>query len=165
MILRRVVLQLHLCPMPTGPFRALRDRGENLLDGDLCLVVRLPRVLLATVPKLRNLLTHFCTDLLPGASFSCRSFKLKHDRNDHLVSCSDLVKLYVSTQNVFSLILHIVLHQIHWHLFCHLLYYLCAKNNKFGTCRLSARDDNIGVLLSGPPCTYLCTYSYVHTNI
>ena len=58
----------------------------------------------------------------------------------------------LDTQNVFSLIFHIVLHQVHWHLFCHLLYYLCAKNNKFGTCRLSARDDNLGVLLSGPPC-------------
>ena len=63
--------------------------------------------------------------------------------------------MHVSTQDVFSLIFHIVLHQVHWHLFCHLLYYLCAKNLKFGTCRLSARDDKLGVLLSGPPCTYI----------
>ena len=64
--------------------------------------------------------------------------------------------MHVSTQNVFSLIFHIVLHQVHWHLFCHLLYYLYAKNHKFGTCRLSARDYNLGVLLSGPPCMYVC---------
>ena len=70
-------------------------------------------------------------------------------------SCSDVAKMHVSTQNVFSSIFHIVLHQVHWHLFCHILYYLCAKNHKFGTCRLSARDDNLGVLLSGPPCTYI----------
>ena len=106
----------------------------------------------STVPKLRNLLTHFCTNLLPGASFSCWCFKLKFDRNRRLVCCSDVAKMHVSTQNVFSLIFDIVLHQVHWHLFCHLLYYPCAKNHKVGTCRLSARDDNLGVLLSGPPC-------------
>ena len=118
-----------------------------------CLVVDFPGDLLSsTVPKLRNLLTHFCTNLLPGASFSCRCFKLKFDRNRRLVSCSDVAKMHVSTQNVFSLIFHIALHQVHWQLFCHLLHYLCAKNHKFGTCRLSAQDDNLGVFLSGPPC-------------
>ena len=30
--------------------------------------------------------------------------------------------------------------------------HLC-KNHKFVTCRLGARDDNLGVLLSDPPCT------------
>ena len=35
MIFRRVVLLMRLCPMPTGPFRVLRDRGGNLLSGDL----------------------------------------------------------------------------------------------------------------------------------
>ena len=75
MVLSRVVLLTHLCPMPNGPFRALLDGGGNLLDcggqwsgdptypGDL---------LLSTVTKLRNLFTHFCTNLLPGVSFSCR---------------------------------------------------------------------------------------------
>ena len=69
--------------------------------------------------------------------------------------------------NVFSLIFHIVLHQVHWHLFCHLLYYLCAKNHKFGTCRLSARDDNLGVLLSDPPCMYIhaVTTSHDHNTV
>ena len=109
-------------------------------------------LLVSTVPKLRNLLNHFCTNLLPGVSFSCRCFKLKFDRNRRLVSCNDVAKMHVSTQNIFSLIFHIVLHQVHWHLFCHILNYLCAKNHKFCTCRLSARDDNLGVLLSGPPC-------------
>ena len=40
MILRRVVLLTHLCPMPNGPFRALLDAGGNLLDGG-GLVIRL----------------------------------------------------------------------------------------------------------------------------
>ena len=75
MILRRVVL---LTPdMPdakwTFPGSAGRKRqlarlwwsGGPTYPGDL---------LLSTVPKLRNLLTHFCTNLLPGASFSCRFF-------------------------------------------------------------------------------------------
>ena len=31
-------------------------------------------LLLSTVPKLRNLLTNFCTNLVPGVSFSCRCF-------------------------------------------------------------------------------------------
>ena len=41
MILRRVVLLTHLCPMPNEPFRALPDGGGNFLD---CggLVIRLP---------------------------------------------------------------------------------------------------------------------------
>ena len=37
--------------------------GDPTYPGDL---------LLSTVTKLRNLLTHFCTNLLPGVSFSCR---------------------------------------------------------------------------------------------
>ena len=153
---RRVVLLMRLCPMPNGPFRALLDGGGNLLDGGGLVVRWCPGgLLLSTVPKLRNLLTHFCTNLLPGANVGCRCFKLKFDRNHRLVSCSDVVKMYVSTQNVFSLMLHIVLHQVHWHLFCHLLHYICAKNRKFGMCCLSERDDNLGVLLSGPPCISL----------
>ena len=43
MILRRVVLLTHLCPMPNGPFRALLDGAGNLLDGD-GLVIRLTLV-------------------------------------------------------------------------------------------------------------------------
>ena len=146
---------MRLCLMTNhGPFRALLDGGGNLLDGDLLSggPTSPGDLLVSTVPKLRNLLNHFCTNLLPGVSFSCRCFKLKFDRNRRLVSCSDVAKMHVSTETVFSLIFHIVLHQVHWHLFCHILYYLCAKDHKFCTCRLSARDDNLGVLLSGPPC-------------
>ena len=107
-----------------GPFRALLDGGGNLLDSGGLVVRCCPGDLLSsTVPKLRNLLTHFCTNLLPGASFSCRWFKLKFDRNRRLVSCSDVANMHVSTQNVFSLIFHTALHQVHRHLFCHLLYY------------------------------------------
>ena len=115
MVLRRVVLLMRLCPMSNEPYRALLDGGGNLLAGDLLSggPTSPGDLLLSTVPKLRNLLTHFCTNLLPGAGFSCRSFKLKFDRNRCLVSCSDVVKMCVSTQNVFSLILHIVLHQVH----------------------------------------------------
>ena len=100
MILRRVVLLMRLCPMPNGHFRALLDGGGNLIDGDLLSggPTSPGDLLLATVPKLRNFLTHFCTNLLPGASFSCRSFKLKFDRNHRLVFCSDVVKMYVSTK-------------------------------------------------------------------
>ena len=129
MILRNVVLLIRLCPMPNGPFRALLDGGGNLLDGNLLSGgPTFPGdLLVSTVPKLRNFLTHFCTNLLSGVSFCCRCFKLKFDRNRRLVSCSDVVKMYVSTQSVFSLILHSFLHQVHWYLFCHLLYYLCAK--------------------------------------
>ena len=35
------------------------------------------------------------------------------------------------------------------------------KNHKFGTCCVSARNDNLGILLSGPPSTYIrdgCRY-------
>ena len=73
-----------------------------------------------------------------------------------------LVKMYVSTQNVFSLIIHIVLHQIHWHLFCRLLCYLCVKNHKFGTWRFEAHETIISVYFFLAHPVYM---SHVHVGI
>ena len=64
--------------------------------------------------QITKLMTHFCTNLFPGVIFSCRCFNEKFDRNRRLVSCNDVAKMHVSTQNVFALIFHIALHQVHW---------------------------------------------------
>ena len=119
-----------------------------------CLMVRLPLVTyFIHCPQITKLVDPVLYQLTPRGKFQLQIFPIGvRQESPPIVSCSDVAKMHVSTQNVFSLIFHIVLHQVHWHLFCHLLYYLCAKNHKFGTCRLSARDDNLGVLLSGPPC-------------
>ena len=106
-------------------------------------------------PQITKLVGPFLYQLTPRGKFQWQICPIGvRQESPPIVSCSDVAKMHVSTQNVFSLIFHIVLHQVHWHLFCHLLYYLYAKNHNFGTCRLSAREENLGVLLSGPPCSY-----------
>ena len=63
-----------------GPFRALLDGGGNFLDGDLLSGGRhSPGDLLpSTVPKLRNLLTHwqFMCQLTPRGKFQLPMFQI-----------------------------------------------------------------------------------------
>ena len=72
--------------------------------------------------QITKLVDPFLYQLTPRGKFQLQIFPIGvRQESPPTVSCSYVAKMHVSTQNVFSLIFHIVLHQVHWHLFCHLM--------------------------------------------
>ena len=63
-------------------------------------------------PQITKLVDPFLYQLNPRGKFQLQIFPIGvRQESPPIVSCSDVAKMHVSTQNVFSLIFHIVLHQ------------------------------------------------------